>query len=92
MRTIDSAMDVAREVSKATEASIVAQLNDFISRGLIEVKMGPMSFVRDSFHGNTVTVSQTCELVLKDKEYIERLENENKKLKELLFKMQEALK
>jgi hypothetical protein len=74
---------LARKVSEQTEISIMSQLNDFISRGLIEIKKGPSSFVQHIDRAD-VEYRQTVELVLKDKQYIEQLEDENKKLRELI--------
>lgn len=68
------------EVSKQTEDIILEQLNDFVSRGLIVLKMGPMTLTHDQM-SNKINVSQSCTLVLKDKEYIEKLEKENIELK-----------
>jgi len=81
----DSTENIAREISKATEASIMAQLNDFISRGLIIVEHGPMSFTRNPLKDPyKINIEQTVSLKLKDKEYIEKLEAENKRYKDLL--------
>lgn len=73
--------DITESIVKNTEIKLLEQLNDFISRGLIEVHYGPSTFFRDPGKGDTVTYSQEVTLVLKDKEYIETLEEENKKLK-----------
>lgn len=73
--------EVGHEISKQTENSILNQLNDFIKKDLIVLKKGPMSFVQDR-DSHTVKIEQTVELCLKDKEYIVKLEEENKILKE----------
>lgn len=84
--------DLSREVSKHTESLILEQLNDFVSRGLIILEMGPMSFVQEPDYSTPVKnyrikIVQTCRLVLKDKEYIESLEKEIKDLKENLTRV-----
>lgn len=80
----DLANQVAQDVAKATEASILEQLNDFVSRGLIEIQITGPTLVQD-FMSNKILVQQQCRLVLKDKMYIENLEKENAKLKALIL-------
>lgn len=80
----DLANQVAQDVAKATEASILEQLNDFVSRGLIEIQITGPTLVQD-FMSNRILVQQQCRLVLKDKMYIENLEKENAKLKQLIL-------
>lgn len=75
--------DVSLAIAKATEKSLLAQLNDFISRGLIVVEYGEHSFVQH-YDRNEITYSRSVNLRLKDREYIEELEAENVKLKETL--------
>lgn len=72
---------IVEKVSKAREETIMDQLNDFISRGLIEVQIIGSQFVR-SADSNNVVFTESVRLVLKDKEYIEKLEKENAELKE----------
>lgn len=89
---MESAAQVANEVAKATEATILEQLNDFISRGLIEIQMVGPTFVRDPYmHPTKVRIEQSCRLVLKDKEYIQKLEQENRELREILAKLRSAM-
>src|SRR4051812_42730601 len=85
MNSFSTATDVAREVAKQTESIILEQLNDFIKRGLIEIESGPISFVDENpFEGHKITIRQSVRLRLKDREYIERLESENKIMREAL--------
>jgi DNA-binding HxlR family transcriptional regulator len=86
----DIAKQLSRDAAKATETTILEQLNDFVSRGLIELKMGPQVITQDMY-SNKLNIGQTVSLVLKDKEYIEKLETENKQLKELIKKMKEVV-
>lgn len=91
MTTISNlATQIARDAAKATETFILEQLNDFVSRGLIELRMGPQVITQDMY-SSKLNIAQTVSLVLKDKEYIEKLENENKELKDLIKKMKEVV-
>lgn len=74
---------VVDRICKKNEELILEQLNDFVRRGLISIECGPMSLVRD-LDQDKISISQTVRLVLKDKEYIEKLELENSQLKELV--------
>ena len=59
------------------------QLSDFISRGLIEVQVVGSQFVRCA-DSSGVEYREAVRLVLKDKEYIEKLEKENSEMKALI--------
>lgn len=87
----DSAEKVARIVGEAREKSILSQLNDFISRGLIEVRIKGTQFVM-AHDSATVEYREVVELVLKDKEYIEKLEKENAELKSYAEEIKKLLK
>lgn len=83
----DIASDLAKRVAQATEHSILEQLNDFVSRGLIEIQTTGPTFVQVediTRPTHRIEVRQTVRLVLKDKDYIVQLEKENAKLKEIL--------
>jgi hypothetical protein len=90
---VTSASEIAHEIAKKTEGLILEQLNDFISRGLLEVEMTGPTFVQvvNPIGKNTVTIQQGVRLVLKDKEYIEKLEKENKELKDILARLRSAM-
>lgn len=90
---------LAKDMAAKAEASILEQLSDFVSRGLIAVEHGPMlitegwdrtknRFDSPSAPGYILNVSQTVKLRLKDREYIEKLEKENLELRNLLAKAQ----
>lgn len=83
------ATEIVDKVAKATEQSILQQLNDFVSRGLIEVQQTVPQFVR-SFDSDVVEIRQSVTLVLKDKEYIEKLEAKVKKFEEILTALTEV--
>lgn len=84
---IDSSDNLAQELikqsAKKQEEYILSQLNEFISRGLIVVERTQVTFIRDEM-SNEIKISQGIRLVLKDQEYIEKLEKENKELKNLI--------
>lgn len=77
---LNSADELAKKVAKAREDIIVASINDFISRGLIEIRVVSSGFIRTP-DSSDIQYRESVELVLKDKEYIEKLEKENAELK-----------
>ena len=89
--TTASAADIAQAIAKQTESLILEQLNDFVSRGLIKIELGPTSFVQAPEERNRIKIVQTCRLVLNDKDYIEKLEKENKDFKELIMRLRAAM-
>lgn len=72
------------------ENSIAAQLNEFIKRGLIVVEMNESQLVQIP-QSDSIEVRQAVKLKLKDQEYIEKLEAENKELKGRLEAIQKAM-
>lgn len=80
-----------KDIAKQQESIILAQLNDFVSRGLILIEQGPMQIVQDEYSDKLVLKS-SVRLILKDKEYIEKLEKINIDLKDLIQRMQDAAK
>ena len=82
---------IAKELAKQSETILLDQLNEFISRGLIVVHHGPTGFVHDPYT-NKVTIQSSVKLVLKDQDYIEQLEKENKALKEQIEKTNEVIR
>lgn len=82
MYNIKTAEDLTREINKQASDLILKQLNDFISRGLIEIKIGDSFLVRDEYN-DKIELKQSVELILKDKEYILKLEEKIKKLEEI---------
>jgi hypothetical protein len=67
-------------VHTGIEQNVIRQLNDFIKRDLIVLQMGPMTMVRCE-NTDEIEVRQSVELLLKDREYIEKLEAEIETLK-----------
>lgn len=85
-----AAKEIIKESMRQKEIEILSQLNDFISRDLIVVEEGPTTMVRDPL-SSKIEIRTSVRLVLKDKEYIEELERENKELKELIEKLKGVL-
>lgn len=80
--TFDESTALSKQVAAKTEAIILDQLNELISRGLLILHhMGPTMVLDEN---NQLKVNIACKVLLKDQEYIERLEKENKELKEIL--------
>lgn len=80
---------LVREVAEKKDAMIREQLSELISRGLIIVEETEPTIVThmDPVKGPQIEFRQACKLVLRDKEYIVKLENENNDLKLKLEKM-----
>ena len=72
--------DLAQKIAKVREETIMHQLNDFISRNLISIEVIGGTFVRME-DSNNIEYRESLRLVLKDKEYIEKLEKENAELR-----------
>lgn len=76
-----SASYIAEQTARATENEIMKQLNELISRGLLDIEMTGPLLTKDMLT-NEIRVSQSVKLHLRDKAYIERLEKENAELKQ----------
>lgn len=83
--------EVSRQLEQKKDNAILEQLNDFISRGLIVIESTQPILTRES-DSYKIVVSQQVKLTLKDKEYIEKLEEENKRLNQLVSNIQEYFK
>lgn len=89
-----SMQDAIRELSEknliAKETEILKQLNELISRGLLVIEETSPVLVRDE-SSSTIRMSQSIRILLRDQEYIEKLESELAQAKETIAKIQEAL-
>jgi hypothetical protein len=85
--TADLASRVAREVAVETENVILDQMNDFVSRNLIEIEQSDLQLIRED--DGRLKMGRTVKLRLKDKEYIQRIENENREMRHLLARLAE---
>lgn len=92
---MNTANDVVREIANdirvSTEKVILEQLNDFISRGLIVIESTQPILVQDPTSAS-LKIVQHVKLTLKDKEYIVKLEEENKRLNQLVSNLEEYFK
>ena len=67
--------EILQKSMRQKELSIFRQLKELISRGLLVVNEGDVVLTRN-MESSAIEYSQTIELVLKDQEYIEKLEKE----------------
>lgn len=81
--SLDLAGQLAKEVAKEQERVILDQLNELISRGLLVVESTQPILVQDPYSAK-VTVQQSCKLLLKDQEYIQKLETRVEELEHIL--------
>lgn len=71
---------MVEKIAKQKEALILEQINDLVKRNLLVVEMGEMILIQDP-DKHEIQLRQQIRLTLKDKEYIEKLEEENTLLK-----------
>lgn len=85
--------EIARRVAKNTQDLILTQLEDLVKRGLLVVESEqPVLTSFDTPDGTReFKLVQSINLVLKDKEHIEKLETENRDLKNRLEVIQLAI-
>lgn len=82
---------VTKDLIAQKENILLEQLNDLISRGLLVIEETQPTLVRD-YLTDKIILQQSVKLTLKDKEYILKLEEENKQLKEKLESIEKAFK
>lgn len=75
--------ELANQVYASQHEVLTRQLNWLVKRDILVVVQGPGKFLRRE-ESNQLVWEQEIELQVKDKEYIEKLEEENKKLKDQL--------
>lgn len=73
----EQASDLMKRVAKATELSILEQMNEFVKRGLIVIEQVGPTLYEDPTQPYTLKVHTSVKLKLKEQEYIEKLEREN---------------
>jgi len=83
--------DLLNKQTEAKEKIILDQLNEFISRGLLVIREGEKRLIKDKAT-NKFYITQKFDLQLRDQEYIERLEDENKALRKTLDLASDLLK
>ena len=82
---ISHASEIGLAAAKQTEERLLAQLNWLVDRGLLVVRKTDPKFLQ--LHDGRLVMEQDIRLELLDKEYVEKLENENTKLKMQLEKL-----
>lgn len=87
---ITSTTDIANTVIKTKELRIMQQLSWLVERGILVIEEQPGQFLYSPDH-NHVEWVQEITLSVKDKAYIEKLELENKRLKQMIDAFKEAL-
>lgn len=85
--TLKTMSEIQKKTATATEKAILAQLNDFVSRGLIVVEVSESFLTRQS-DSSQLEVSQRVVLKLKDQEYIEKLEKRVEELTAIVGKVE----
>lgn len=86
--------EVIENVAKQKEALILESLGDLITRGLLVVEKTEPVLVggwKENEDKYEVKLEQKIRIVLKDKEYIEKLEKENADYKDLIETINIAL-
>lgn len=84
-----TAGEIIKHAAVQTEQVLLEQLNEFIKRDLIVIQKGPTSLVFDE-NSHAVRLQQPVRLVLKDQEYIEKLENRVSELEAIISKIKES--
>ncbi len=82
MNTFTNYEDIANHIAKKREDEIVNQLNEHISRGLIEIEHTPQHFVSDPFVPGKIEIRTGVRLKLKEQQYIESLEKKIEAIKQ----------
>lgn len=75
--------------SQIVEKEVLSQLSELVKRGLLRLEMGQLALAQEQ---GELKIVQMVRLTLRDKEYIENLEKENKELREIHAKLQGVLK
>lgn len=73
--------ELVKGIEKKTEMGIILGLEDLIQKGLLVMEMGPLAMVTDPTNPYKLEVKRSVRLVLKDKEYIAKLEGELEQLR-----------
>lgn len=86
--------DVVHEIARQKEVSLLSQLNWLVSRGIIVMEtQGPTlvkTYLKPNEDGYEIRLEESVKLVVKDKEYIEKLEKENRELNQKLQRLAEV--
>lgn len=82
MHTTTDLHDLTRELGAQIESFYMDELNDLINKGILVIRHQDPKFFQKS--NGEVELSQHVKFELKDKEYIEKLEAENRMYKNLI--------
>jgi hypothetical protein len=83
--------EISKELMKQKEKVIMEQLNDLVSKKLLVIQETEPVLIQCPMSYN-IKLEQKVRLVVQDSEYIEKLEKENKNLKDKLEKIESAFK
>lgn len=75
----------------AQENALTADLNRLVKEGLLTIEQSVPVIVREPM-STTIRVMGSVRLVLREQEYIERLERENKELRDIIDGVKTSLK
>jgi hypothetical protein len=92
MQSMSSIVDeMAKVMAENAEERLTEDLNDLVKRNLLIIERGPVTCIKDPLTYK-IKIVQSVRLVLKDKEYIAKLEKENLKLKAKINNLQDFFK
>lgn len=80
----NTAREMAKQIAQSHEECLREQLAELISRNLLVAEFGPWQLVSDQSNPHMFSFRQKVNLKLKDQEYIEKLERENKEMREII--------
>jgi hypothetical protein len=88
--------ELINEVLRQQESILLEQLGDLVTHGLLVCQSGPPQIIRESdpYGGGGVykfKLVQSVKFVLRDAEYIAKLEAENKEMKDIIQRLRGLL-
>lgn len=94
MQDMKMLTEVMKDLNQQTEDMILEQLGMLVSRGLLVIEKGPMTIVeayRPAFGPDPMKLEmrQSVRIVLKDQEYIKKLEDENEELRSIFARVKD---
>jgi len=82
--------ETATKMAEQKEKMLLEQLSELLDRGLLVIEQTQPVLVHES-HTNELRMEQSVRLVLRDQEYVEKLEKENTELREVIENLQSVL-
>lgn len=93
MKGVDSLRDnLLNDVLKQKEKIILDQLGDLVKKGLLVIEETQPVLVQTHGPGFNMELRQAVRLVLKEREYVKRLEDENARMAEQIQTLKGILK